>query len=134
MALYILDTDILSYVLGKNPDVVSALKHTLSNNDTVILCPVVSYEIRRGLLHKDASNKLEFFEQLVATLVWDDLQRVDWETASQIWADCERNGQHSNDADILIASHAIRHGAKVVTNNLTHFAHLGVQLENWRDT
>jgi predicted nucleic acid-binding protein len=94
---------------------------------------VVFYEVYRGLLHLDARKQLTFFLNLAATLTWDDLTQVDWETAAHLWADLRRNGRLVGDADILIGAYAMRHGAVVVTRNTRHFEYLGVATENWRE-
>ena len=39
----------------------------LAANANIILSPVVFYEIKRGLLKKDARKQLGFFDQLVTT-------------------------------------------------------------------
>jgi len=72
-----------------------------------------------------------FFDRLMKTLVWDDVQRVDWLTAAELWANETALGRPPQDADLLIAAQAHRLKAIVVTANEDHFASLGVKIENW---
>lgn len=131
MASYILDTNIISRILAKNPEVERHLEEVVAGNATIVLCPVVFYEIRRGLLKRDAARKLEGFQILAQHFRWDEIGREDWHTAAELWAESERQGAPRDDADILIASHALRLGAILVTDNEDHFRHIGVPTENW---
>ncbi|MBI5292832.1 MAG: PIN domain-containing protein [Chloroflexi bacterium] len=129
---YVLDTNIVTGILKKDARVVSRLRQALAANAMIALSPVVFYEVKRGLLKKDAHKQMGFFEKLANTFQWDDLQRPDWDSAAQIWAAATRVGHSpSSDADLLIATHARRLNAVVVTDNERHFARLGVQIENW---
>lgn len=127
-----LDTNIVTGILKKDARVVSRLRQALTANAAITLSPVVFYEVKRGLLKKDARKQTGFFEQLAGTFHWDDLQRLDWDSAAKIWAEATHIGHSpSSDADLLIATHARRLNAVVVTDNERHFAPLGVQIENW---
>ena len=129
---YVLDTNIVTGILKKNARVVGRLRQALAANSKITFSPVVFYEVKRGLLKKDARKQLGFFEKLVNTFQWDNLQHSDWDLAAQIWAATSRAGHSpSSDADLLIATHARRLNAVVVTDNERHFAPLGVQIENW---
>ncbi len=129
---YVLDTNIVTGILKKDARIVSRLRQALTANANIILSPVVFYEIKRGLLKKDARKQLGFFEQLATRFQWDDLRRLDWDMAADTWATATRAGHTpSSDADLLIATQARRFNAIVVTENERHFVHLGVQIENW---
>lgn len=108
------------------------LERSFQHDDILILCPVVYFEIRRGFLKKAASAKIREFERLMLSMVWDDLQQDDWETAARFWAEATAGGRPRKDADILIAAHAAGSRATLVTDNENHFLHLGVPIENWR--
>jgi predicted nucleic acid-binding protein len=70
--------------------------------------------------------------QLVARFRWKEFDQVVWESAAQGWADARQRGESPADADLLIAYHAHRFAAIVVTDNLKHFQRFPVQVENWR--
>ena len=131
--LYLLDTNILTGVLKKDARIVNRLTEVLAADARLILSPVVFYEIRRGLLRRDARQQLGFFEQWIKTLKWDDLQRVDWNAAAEMWASETAQGRPPQDADILIAVQARRLKAILVTANEDHFKPLGIEIENWLD-
>lgn len=133
MLCYVLDADIVSLVLAKDPCTVARLECAFAQNASVLLCPVVFYELTRGLIKKNATRKLQDFEKLASHLLWMDMVRSDWCKASELWAQSDVRGKPNKDADILIASHAITHGAILVTRNSRHFEHLPVQIEDWSD-
>lgn len=134
MARYLLDSNIISDILAKDPLVTARLEQSFQHDDILILCPVVFFEIRRGFLRRTAVAKAQEFERLMLSLVWDDLQKDDWETAAKLWAESAAKGNPGNDADLLIAAHTIGSRAILVTDNEAHFRHLGVPIENWRKT
>jgi|GEM_PF-3568788 len=87
-ARYILDTNILTAILKRDPVATVRVNLALQANAEFVMCPVVFYEIRRGLLHKDARKQLGFLLRYVSTYTWDDLKRTDWEQAAELWAEC----------------------------------------------
>lgn len=129
---YVLDTNILAALLKKEATTARSVEQALSADAEFLMCPVVFHELYRGLLHRDAKRQYDFFLQLTATFVWDDLTREDWEKAAQIWALLRRGGHPIEDADLLIGTFALRRNAVVVTDNVRHFTPLGVPVENWR--
>jgi len=127
---YVLDTNILSYLLqGKQP-IIDRLAEAANSDAAIFLCPVVRYEIRRGLLDKGATTQLKRFERLAADLIWAEFERPMWDEAANSWAACKRMGRSYQDADLLIAAYARTLRATVVTND-SHFEDFDVPLENW---
>lgn len=96
-----------------------------------MMCPVVYFEIKRGLLKKNAAKQLQFFDNLISWCQWDDFTLEDWNVAAELWAQREVMGNPIEDADLLIAVYARQRDATLVTNNERHFAHLDLMLENW---
>lgn len=129
---YLIDTNILSGILRKDADTVGRFFQAAIANTRLVLCPVVYYELRRGLMKKGASRQLEGFETLARRLEWIDLARADWERASELWAQRQITGRPMADADLLIAVQAERLGAILVTDNEKDFEGLGLRIENWR--
>jgi tRNA(fMet)-specific endonuclease VapC len=128
---YLLDTNVITGILKQDARIVDRVTAALSADARMILSPIVYYEIKRGLLRRDARKQLEFFEQFAQSLHWDDLHRVDRMAAAQLWAGEVAHGRPPQDADILLAAQAQRLKAILVTANERHFAQLGVRLENW---
>ena len=128
---YLLDTNAITGILKRDARVVEHVTAALTADARLFLSPIVYYEVKRGLLRRDARKQLEFFEQLARSLRWDDLQRVDWDTAARLWASEVAHGHPPQDADILIAAQSYRLKAILVIANEHHFAHLGIRVENW---
>ncbi len=132
MTTYLLDTNIISLLLRRDPDVKARVEEIFAADATVILSPLAFYETKRGLLKRDAKKQMPFFEEWAKQLVWYDVVYADWELAAEMWAECEKQGKPAEDADLLIAAQTKRLGAVLVTDNEKDFDGLGVVIENWR--
>ena len=134
IARFVLDTDTLSYILRRNPAALEKMRQATEQQAELYLCPVVYYEVHRGLLYRDAKRQHERFEKLAAALRWMDFDRKMWEAAAFFWAEMRRKGHGlKSDADILIAAYARILGATVVTHNTADFAPLNVAVTDWAE-
>jgi predicted nucleic acid-binding protein len=134
MTTYSLDTDIFTKLLKKHPGnkrVVDRFRREIRRNSLFLVCPVVFYEIRRELVLKRASAQLVAFDGLVELMLWKEFNLPVWERACNLWAGLRSEGQSHHDADVLIAAHALHHGATIVTANVSHFRGTGAQIEDW---
>lgn len=137
MAIYLLDTNVLSSIIKKSAEGQAQwekLRRLLRENALLIISPVVYYEIARGLYKVQAETKVAFLEKLISLLEWRDFSRTTWDKGAKLWAKCRRSGTITGegiDKDILIAAQALEHGATVITNNIRHFEYLGVDYETW---
>lgn len=130
---FVLDTNIISAVLRRDAVVRSRLVAETVNGAQLYLCPVVYFEVLRGLRHRDAHGQEARLKALARGLDWEELWRDDWERASDLWANAASRGRRcDDDADLLIAAYALNRSATVVTANRPHFESLGVPVENWR--
>jgi predicted nucleic acid-binding protein len=127
----VLDTNILSALLRHEAKPVENTARAATANDQLLLCPVVFYEALRGLLHRDAQVQRQRLLDYAAALIWDDLNRADWEIAADLWAALRGQGLQVGDADLLIGVYALQRKAIVVTANEKHFIPLAVPTENW---
>jgi hypothetical protein len=67
MSTYSLDTDTITKLLKKHPGnqpVIDRFRQEIQRNSLFVVCPVVYYEMRRGLLFKGARTQLLAFEKL----------------------------------------------------------------------
>src|SRR5688500_9778154 len=106
-----------------------------SGGSELLLCPVVEYEIRRGLLKRGAGSGLRSFEAIRAGLAYQAFDEETWLRGAELWAESRRLGQPITDADLLIAAHALQLGATLATDNEKHFEvfkPLGLTMENWK--
>ena len=131
MARFVLDTNTVSQILRRNAAVLARLGEAADDGDDLYMCPVVFYELWRGLAYRDARRQLEDLDAFTRTLHWVDYERAMWADAARLWADRRRQGRTHDDADLLIATFAGRLRATLVTNNTADFADLGVPLVDW---
>jgi tRNA(fMet)-specific endonuclease VapC len=134
MSTYSLDTDTITKLLKKHPGnqpVINRFRQEIQRNSLFVICPVVYYEMRRGLLFKGARTQLVAFEKLVESMAWKEFNARVWERASSLWPALRAQGRSHNDADVLIAAHALHYGAVIVTAILEHFQSTGASVENW---
>ncbi len=127
---YLLDTNIVTAVLKKDPHVTGRLRAELAANAHILISAVVYYEIKRGLLRRDAMRQLAAFEEIVSKLGWLDVDRSHWEAAAALWAECQKAGTPANDADLLLAVQSRQAQVVLVTDD-NDFDSLGVSRENW---
>lgn len=132
MSSYVLDTNIITSVLRPDKDIENRYLKVLSDGHTFIGCPVVYYEVKRGLLAQDNRRKMALFESMFYDVFeWRDYTKNDWILASGLWAKRKTLGRPIEDADLFIAVFALNNNATIVTNNTKDFAELGVTLEDW---
>lgn len=130
---YLLDTNVVTAILKKEPSVADKLRNALNSDSEVLICSVVYYEIKRGFLYQDAKRQMGSFEAFVDTLNWRDVVRADWEEAASIWESRRRKGQsHEDDADILISAVARLDKATLVTRDPSDFPEADIILQDWR--
>ena len=132
MSGYILDTNIVTAHLKKNPVVMQRMRQAEATGLPVMLNAVSYYETRRGLLFIDVRAQLRAFEQLwqVLGIAMIDLAVLD--KAAELYADLRRAGQLIEDADLLIAAIALVHDLTLVTNNTAHFSRIAsLRVEDW---
>jgi predicted nucleic acid-binding protein len=134
MNTYSLDTDILTKLLRRHPGnrpVVDRFREEVRRNSLFIMCPVVYYELRRELVLKRAATQLVAFEKLAELMAWKEFNASIWDEACNLWSVLRTRGRSHNDADVLIAAHALHFGAVLISGNVAHFQETGVPLENW---
>ena len=129
---YVFDTNIFSWLLAQDQEIISRMSQQVKDEDIILGCPVVWYEVRRGLLAKDAKRQMQRFEALFATFLWQDYQQADWKLAAELWTARRTQGIPINDADLLIAVFARNRNATLISDNGKDFADLNVTLENWK--
>jgi predicted nucleic acid-binding protein len=130
--IYALDTNIISYILHGNNDVISRWRQERIRGNKSTIPIIAYYEIRRGLIAVNAITKLKAFENICAVLSLDDLSIEDVDVASNIYSDLKKQGKPIEDADLLIAAQALNRGYTLVTNNTKHFKGIKeLMIDNW---
>jgi tRNA(fMet)-specific endonuclease VapC len=133
--LYMLDTDICSYIMREHPQaVVSRLQQAVEQHCSIVISAITYSELRIGAIGKQAPprhNQIvdEFIERLDLILPWDQ-HAVD--RSAQIKKALNDAGIPIGNNDTLIAAHAISVDATLVTHNVREFRRVnGLNIEEW---
>ncbi len=130
---YVIDTNILTAILKDDGDVKTKADEVLFSGDNICINCVTYYEIKKGLLFKDAKRQMQIFEHLCTQydlILFDELFIFD--KAAEIYAELRKNGTTIEDTDIFIASLASITDSILVTDNTRHFEPINVSnIENW---
>ena len=130
--IYALDTNIISYLLHGDIDVIQRWREEKTKGNKSVIPIIAYYEAKRGLVAANATTKLKAFEDVCAVLDVTALNLVDVNMASSIYSERKKKGKLPGDADILIAAQAITRGYTLVTNNVKHFEGIeGLTIVNW---
>jgi predicted nucleic acid-binding protein len=131
--MYILDTNVISAVRrpDRAPQVAAWLRGKAEQD--LFLSVVTLGEIERGIRQQEAldpafANDLRKWLDRTVLLFSDRLLAFEAEDA-RIWGRLSVEIGH-NGADLMIAASALRHGAIVVTGNVSDFAPTGAAAEN----
>ena len=84
---YILDTTVIADRMKRHPQVLNRLTRASDDGHVLGLCDPVRYEVLRGLLKVNATQKLQLFRETITPLL-DHLALIDadWQVAAQLWA------------------------------------------------
>jgi predicted nucleic acid-binding protein len=131
--MYILDTNVISAVRrpDRAPQVAAWLRGRAEQD--LFLSVITLGEIERGICQQETrdpmfARDLRTWLDRTVLLFSDRLLAFEAEDA-RIWGRLSAEIGH-NGADLMIAASALRHGAIVVTGNISDFAPTGAALEN----
>jgi tRNA(fMet)-specific endonuclease VapC len=130
-AIYMLDTDISSYIIKENP--VKVAEKYWEHRDSHICISVMAYA---ELLFGAEKKKKEKYEPLIEKFICRIPVIEFTESASLEYAKIRnellQTGNTISNMDKLIAAHARSLNAVLVTNNVRHFSVIeGLAIENW---
>ena len=134
MAVYMLDTDIASYIMKRSNDrVVEKIKAIPVS--TMCISAVAESELWFGVESSPRRRKdqgaLEDLLQYLQVLDYPAAASLDY---GRIRADLKQRGAMIGANDLLIAAHARCLGLILVTNNTREFKRVpGLKLENWTE-
>jgi tRNA(fMet)-specific endonuclease VapC len=129
---YLLDTNIVTAHLKRNPVVRQRIRDAELAGHAVRLNAVSYYETKRGLLAIGAERQLAAFERLWRVLGIVMIEHAVLDKAAELYAELRARGQLIEDADLLIAAIALLHDMTLVTNNTAHFTRItGLRVEDW---
>lgn len=132
MKRYMLDTNTVSHLLKKHPDVT---QHVVAvPMASLCISAITEGELLFGLAKRPDAKRLH-------AAVRELLKRVDvlpWDSATAerygpVRADMERRGKILGPLDLLIATHALAEGTVLVTNDHAFGQVVGLHLEDWTE-
>lgn len=134
MLKYLLDTNIVIYVLKRRP--IEVLKIFNTNASRMAISSITLSELIYGAEKSlNIDKNLEAIDEFISHL---DVLSYDAKASQhygQIKASLEKRGEIIGENDIHIAAHAISQGLILVTNNLREFQRVPhLALENWVDS
>jgi tRNA(fMet)-specific endonuclease VapC len=130
--LFLLDTNICSYILRQRPPSVLkrfqavGLKHLATSS-------VVLGELHFGCARHPQGDRIRQevndFVSRLQVLPWDEAAAIAY---GDLRAHLERQGTPVGAMDLMIGAHALAVGATLVSNNTRHFERMpGLRLEDW---
>jgi len=134
MPLYMLDTDISSYIMKRSDDAVLRKLQTVAVADVCISAISKSelvYGVEVSPRPKQDRAALDAYLRHVEVLEYPGDAAQDY---GRIRADLKVRGTMIGGNDLLIAAHACCLGLTLVTNNTREFRRVrGLKMENWTD-
>jgi len=132
MRTALLDTNIISFFLRGHERVVANFRAYLEEHDQINLSIISYYEVVSGLMHRNASKRLQTFLDFSQQSNVVNLTNQSVTASSEVYADTRAKGEPVDDIDILIAGVALVNDWVVVTNNTKHFSKIkGLEIEDW---
>jgi tRNA(fMet)-specific endonuclease VapC len=131
---YLLDTNILIYLIKNRPPVVAERINALAPDDQIGMSFVTWAELLKGAERSDRRDTVRQRLQALARLVPVSYAANDalCEHYAQQSARLKVAGTPIGGNDLWIACHALSMGATLVTNNTREFERIsGLQLANW---
>jgi tRNA(fMet)-specific endonuclease VapC len=117
-SLYMLDTNMVSYIAKGHSKAARARMLNLENDEAVCLSAITEAEIRYGLAKRPEATalreRMEWFLSAVKILPWG---RDEAKAYGALRARLESSGKTLENMDMQIAAHAIATNATLVTND-----------------
>jgi len=128
----LLDTDTISFFIKGNPNVVRRMEEYFDHFGYLNVSVITYYEIKNGLLFRDAHRQMKDFEAFVQDCRILPVTSEIADLAAGTFAELRRQNLIISHTDVLIACTALHHSLAVVTNNQNHFQGIsGLQLQHW---
>jgi predicted nucleic acid-binding protein len=132
VSTYALDSNIISFYLKGNNTVIAHIEKAIIDDHTIVIPPIVYYEVKRGLLLIGADKQLRKLETLCTLFPVGELGDYLLEESIKIYVQERKAKRNTEDADIFIAAFCIHNNYTLVTDNIKHFQNItGLKSINW---
>ena len=130
--LYMLDTNICSYIIRNRPQSIKEKLQEVEQNHTIALSSIVISELLYGATKKESPKLMRVVSAFIDNFIIYDYSKISAQSYGNIRTDLEKKGKIIGANDLLIASHALSLGAVLVTNNTREFKRVEkLVLEDW---
>lgn len=130
----LLDTNILSYFLRGDSAIVAKFRAYRQFYPYLSFSIFTYYEIKSGLLYRDAQRQLSRFEQLAEISEILDYDRSIADLASHLYQGLRAKGLLITPINLFIGATALHHEYTLITANIKHFQNIpNLKLENWKE-
>lgn len=132
--MYLLDTNVLSEILRRSPDVrVTRRLHAIALSN-LYASEITRYELRFGAALRSDGEALwrRIVEEVVPLASWLPVDERVALAAAKLRGALRKAGHPIDVQDAFIAATAMSHNLVLVTRNLRHFEHVpDLDVENW---
>lgn len=135
--VYMLDTNICSYIMRERPlEVLERLQAAVENQHRIVISVITYYEMLLGTIGPKASPRHAqlveaFVARLSGVLPWEAGAAV---AATAIKQELAAKGTPIGGNDTMIAGHALTANCVLVTNNVREFSRVPqLRFENWSE-
>jgi len=130
--LYMLDTNMCSYIIRDNPKGIFQKLKEVEQDHTIALSSIVVSELLYGASKKGSAKLIKVVNMFVEQFTIYDYNKASAKAYANIRTTLEKKGQVIGVHEMLIAAHALSLGATIVTNNVKEFERVeGLSVENW---
>lgn len=131
---YMLDTNILIYIMKRKPEIVAKRANELSLQHDLVMSFVTHAELLKGIgnsTKKEQSMALLNELMKIVTVVYPTDSKMSEHYAEQ-FLQLKAKGTPIGNNDLWIASHALAENAVLVTHNVKEFQRItGLKIEDW---
>jgi len=108
------------------------MEKAINDGNSIVVPPLVYYEVKRGLASIQATRQMKKFEAFCELFPVGELGDYLLEEAIDIYVQERKAGRNTEDADIFIATFCIHNDYTLVTDNTRHFDNIAdLHLANW---
>ena len=129
----ILDTDILSYFLKGDKQVLESAEFYLAEHDSLAFTEITYFEILAGLEFKLAKSQKKKFQLFSDKCLIYKLTENSIRVSAKIYGELRRHGVQMGTPDLLIAGIAIDNDLVLISNNIKDYQSIkDLNVETWK--